>query len=78
MRNILQDRYYSIKGVRAEDKNMVCTRSQAKSSGVNLPEVDGVDKGLDPCIRPERQTIKPTVSQTEVRIPTYKPRVGKG
>ena len=49
---------------------MVQTRSQAKTSGVNLLEVHGVDKGLDPHRRPERQTIKPTVTQTEVRTPT--------
>ena len=57
---------------------MVQTRSQAKVSRVNLPEVHGADKGLDPHIRPERQTVKPEVTQTEVRTPTYKPRVGQG
>ena len=55
MRDILQDRYYRIKGARVEDKYMVQTRLQAKASGVNLLEVHGVDKGLDPHIRPERQ-----------------------
>ena len=77
MRDLLQDRYYSIKSVRAEDKYMVQTRSQAKGSGGNLPEVHGVGKDLDAHIRPERQTIKPMVTQTEVRTPTYKLRVGQ-
>ena len=70
MRDILQNRYYSIKGVRVEDKYMAQTRSQAKASRVNLPEVHRVDKDLDPHIRPERQTVKPTVIQAEVRTPT--------
>ena len=78
MRDILQDRYYSIKSVRVGDKYMVQTRSQAKDSRVNLPGVHGVDKGLDPHIRPERQTVKPTVTQTEIRTPTYKPRAVQG
>ena len=57
---------------------MMQTRSQAKASGENLPEVHGVDKALDPHIKPETPTVKPTVTQTEVRTPTYKPRVGQG
>ena len=78
MRDILQKRYYKIKGARVEDKYMVQTRSQAKASGVNLPEVHGMDNGLVPYIRPERQTAKPSVTQTKARTSTYKPRVGHG
>ena len=37
-----------------------------------------MDKGLDPHIRPEGQTLKPTVTQTEVKTLTYKCRVGQG
>ena len=57
---------------------MVQTRSQTKANGVNLPEVHGVDKGLVLHIRPERQTVKPTVTHTEVRTSTYKSIVGQG
>ena len=57
---------------------MVQTRSQAKTSTVNLPEVNGADKDLYSHIRPERQTVKPTVIQPELRTPTYKPTVGQG
>ena len=78
LRDILQNRYYRIKSNKLGDKYMVHTRSQAKASGVNLPEVYGVDKGLDPHKRPERQTVKPIVTQTKVRTSTYKPRVGQG
>ena len=36
------------------DKYLVKTRSQMKSSGVKLPEVHGVEKGLDLHIKPGR------------------------
>ena len=36
-----------------------------------------MDKGLDPHIRPERQIIKPTVTQTEVKAPIFKCRGGQ-
>ena len=35
-------------------------RSQAMSSGTILPNVHGVDKGVGPNIRPEKQIIKPS------------------
>ena len=57
MQNILQSRYYNI-SEREEGKYLVQTRSQAKSSGITLPEVHGIDKGIDPNIRPEKQVIK--------------------
>ena len=48
---------------------------QAKSSGISLPEVHGVGKGLDPNILPEKQVIKPIVpsevmetSQDETKV----------
>ena len=51
MQNILHSRYYNI-GQRNETY-LVKTRSQAKSSGINLPAVHGVDKGTDPNVQPE-------------------------
>ena len=33
--------------------------SQAKTSGAKLPEVHGVQKGLDPNLRPEKQHTIP-------------------
>ena len=56
--------YYShciINGIK-EEKYLVQTSSQDKSSGITLPEIHGVDKGIDPNILPEKQVIKPTVS----------------
>ena len=52
MRSVLQDKYYNID----EDKvkYMVQTRSQTKASGVQLPEVHGSRKRLDPHGIPEK------------------------
>ena len=47
MYKILTDNYYNV------EKYLVQTRSQAKSSGIKLPEVHGMGKNLDPNIKPE-------------------------
>ena len=57
MRNVLHDSYYNIRNVRMKDKYLVQTRSQSKSSGINLPEIHGVDKGINSHVRPEKQTL---------------------
>ena len=49
MQNILQSRHYNI-GKEKEWKYLVQTKSQAKSSGISLPEVHGIGKGQDPTI----------------------------
>ena len=46
LRTVLQDKYYSLEG--ENQKCMIQTRSQTKASGVQLPEVHGSRKGLDP------------------------------
>ena len=46
---VIQENYYKI------DSYLVQTRSQAKTSGIKLPEVDGMRKNLDPNIKPEKQ-----------------------
>ena len=71
MRLVLQDKYYNV------DKNreqyMVQTRSQTKASGVQLPEVHGSKKRLDPHRIPEKQS-QPIVGLDVDR----KPRIGQG
>ena len=37
------------------DKYLVQTRSQVKSSGIRLPEMHGANKGLDPHVQPGKQ-----------------------
>ena len=48
------------------------TRSQARSSGIKLPEVHGMGKNLDPNIKPEKQHAKPIKGSIE------KPHIGLG
>ena len=50
---VLQENYYNI------DSHLVQTRSQARSSGIKLPEVHGMRKNLDPNIKLEKQHANP-------------------
>ena len=46
MREVLQENYCNLGNMREDDKYLVQTRSQTKSSGVKLPEVHGVEKRI--------------------------------
>ena len=52
MYQILDDNYYN-------EKYLIQTRSQAKSSGTKLLEVHGMRKNLDPNLKPEKQHAMP-------------------
>ena len=68
---VLQDKYYSLEG--ENEKYMIQTRSQMKASGVQLPEVHGSKKALDPHKILEKQP------QAIVRLSIEKkPRLGQG
>ena len=71
MKTVLQDKYYNI-GENI-DRYMVQTRLQMKASGMELPEVHGSRKGLDPHRILERQTQP--IARIEV---DRKPRIGQG
>ena len=62
MKAVLKDRYYYVGN---ESRYLVQTCSQAKDSGIKLPEVHGVDKGINPNIKPERQILKSQNSANE-------------
>ena len=47
------------------EKYLIQTRFQAKTSGTKLPEVHGVQKGLDPNLRPEKQHTIPKQGKSE-------------
>ena len=69
LRKVLHESYYKIGDITRTDdlemdKYMVQTRAQAKSSGVNVPEVHGVNKGLIPRVKPKRSVITPIVHLT--------------
>ena len=53
MKSVFQDKYYNVS--ENEEKYMVQTRSQRKASGVQLPEVHGSRKRLDPHRTPEKE-----------------------
>ena len=71
MRLILQDKYYNVN--ENEEKYMVQTRLQKKASGVQLPEVHGSKKRLDPHKIPKKQP-QPIIESDVER----KPRIGQG
>ena len=77
MQIILHSRYYNTVE-RKERKYLVQIRLQAKSSGITLPEVHGVDKGIDPNIQPEKWVIKPIISSKSQGVTENKPRLGQG
>ena len=63
-----------------KDKYLVQTRSQVTSSGIRLPEIHGVHKGLDPHAQPGKQKTFPiqTVNKGMPTHPIPKPRIGQG
>ena len=52
IKRILNEKYYNI------EKYLVQTRSQARSSGITLPEVHGVGKSLDSNIKTGKTTCQ--------------------
>ena len=71
MKSVLQDKCYNVN--KNEEKYMVQTRLQMKASGVQLPEVHGSRKRLDPHKIPEKQP-QPIMGLDVER----KPRIGQG
>ena len=57
MYQVLEDNFYLENF--CTDKYLIQTQSQAKSSGIKLPEVHGLRKKLDPNLRPEKQHTLP-------------------
>ena len=54
MYQVLENNFY-LENNFCNDKYLIQMRSQAKSSGIKLPEVHGVRKNLDPNLKPEKQ-----------------------
>ena len=77
MQGILQPRYYNL-GEGNVGKYLVQTHSQANSSGIKLPEVHGLGKGLDPNTQQEKQFLMPTAGTKENEVSQIKPRIGQG
>ena len=74
------------------NKYLIQTRSQAKSSGIKVPEIHGINKALNPHVKPERQRLLPSlptcstpptnltqpVDKGLLTNPIPKPRIGQG
>ena len=77
MQTILRDRYYNV-GQEKGSRYVLQTWSQAKTNGIKLPEVYGVDKGLDPGVKPEKKQILKATKLAMESNPQSKPRLGQG
>ena len=86
LRSQVDNHFYRIDNENNQPKNdryLVQTRSQAKSSGIKLPEVHGANKGLDPHVQPGKQRPFPplpiqTVDKGPPTHPILRPRIGQG
>ena len=58
MYQVLENKFY-------DDRYLIQMRSQAKSSGIKLPEVHGMRKNLDPNLKPEIQHTLPKQGSME-------------
>ena len=73
----LHARYINI-DEESSGRYLVQTQSQTKSSGIKVPEIHGIGKGLDPNIQPEKQIVKPMPVTKVKEISQIKPRIGQG
>ena len=76
MEVILRDRYYNV-GWEKESRYLIHTQSQSKASETKLLALHGVDKGVGPSIKPEKQILKPIKLATEPNLQS-KSRLGQG
>ena len=88
------NQFNSMTGINETETNkyLIQTRSQAKSSGIKVPEIHHVNKGINPHVKPGRQRPLPTqpihsipptnltqpVDKGPPTNPIPKPRIGQG
>ena len=73
MQATLKERYYNVGN---DSRYLIQMQSQAKASGIKLPEVHSVNKGVDPNVKPERQILKSPNPTTQPNHQS-KPRLGQ-
>ena len=94
LKSLEGNHFYQINEISQPETNkyLVQTRSQAKSSGIKVPEIYGMNKGLNPHVKPRRQKKLPTlpmhsipptslvqpVNKGQPTHPIPKPRIGQG
>ena len=69
MQEVLHARYWN-KHESEQKRYLIQTRSQAKTSDTILPKVHGVDKRVDPNVKPEKQVIKPLCKSVQSHVST--------
>ena len=97
LKSLVSNHFYQINSMNKiseteTNKYLIQTRSQAKSSGIKVPEIHGVNKGINPHNKPGRQRPLPTLPMHSILpttlaqpvdkgLPTHpipKPRIGQG
>ena len=83
LKSQVSDYFYHIDNeviIPRNDKYLVRTQSQVRSSGIRLPEIHGAKKELDPHVQPGKQKSFPiqTVNKGMPTHPIPKPRIGQG
>ena len=83
LKSQVSDYFYHIDNeviIPRNDKYLVQTRSQVRSSGIRLLEIHGANKGLDPHVQPGKQRSVPirTINKGMPTHPISKPRIGQG
>ena len=95
LKSLVGNQFYQINNETSQpetSKYLIQTRSQAKSSGIKLPEIHSANKGLNPHVKLGRQrplstlpmhSIPPTllvqpVDKGQPIHPIPKPRIGQG
>ena len=77
MQGILQTRYINLDEAISQ-KYLLQTWSQLKSSGIKLPEVHEISKGIDPNVQPEKQGKTPIAITKTKEMSQIRPRLGQG
>ena len=86
LRNQVDNHFYQIDNETNQPRNdryLVQTRSQAKSSGIKLPEIHSANKGLDLHVQPGKHRSYPslpiqTIDKGPPTHPIPKPRIDQG
>ena len=73
MQPILKDTYYN---VGKYSRYLLQMWSQVKASGIKVPEICGVDKGVDSNVKLERQILKSPDLTTQLNLQN-RPRLGQ-
>ena len=83
LKSLVSNHFYQINSTNKiseteTNKYLIQTRSQAKSSGIEVPEIHGTNKGINPHIKPGRQRPLPTLPTQSIPPTTLAQPVDKG